>query len=231
MKKSLPIISSILLLSAMLAACNTETEQTTNPSANETTETTETESTENDTTTNVEETTTNEQADEHAEQTSFDNTSAETAITYTSKGEAVTEKTITSTSNELGYSISHLESYTLESEEPGVDRLLYNDDNALSMQIKVASTEETTFDDVKASSKETITAIASEGNYNELNLADISAVTSDIKNIIGYETVIDSEKITIVTFEKGSKIITLTIYDTVEADLTDAFLNMGLTIQ
>ena len=226
-KKSLSMISSALLLSAMLAACNTDTDQPTTTSANETTET--------DNTT-VEETTTNEQTDEHAEQTSFDNdnTSAsaeETTLTYTSNGQEITEKAVTSTSDELGYSISHLENYTLESEEPGIDHLFYNDDNTLSMQIKVASTDETTFEDTHASTKETIAAIASEGNYKELDLANVKESASDIKTMIGYETVIDSDKITIVTFEKGSKIITLTIYDTEEANLTDAFLHMGLTIQ
>lgn len=226
MKKSLSMISSALLLSAMLAACNTDTEQPSNTSANELIETTETESAETDTT--VEETTTNEQTDDHDEQTSFDNPSVEEPSLT---GKDVTEKTVISTSDELGYSISHFENYTLVSEEPGVDRLLYNDDNALSMQIKVASTEETTFENVQASAKETIAAIASEGNYNELELNDVKTTPSDIKNMIGYETAIDSEKITIVIFEKGSKIITLTIYDTEEADLTDAFLNMGLTIQ
>ena len=228
MKKSLSMISSALLLSAMLAACNTDTERPTNTSANETAET---ESTETDTTT-VEETTTNEQTDDQTEQPSVDNTSAEeTTLTYTSNGKDVSEKVVNSTSDELGYSISHLENHTLVAEEPGVDRLIYNDDNALSMQIKVASTEETTFDNVQASVKETIAAIASEGNYNELELDEVKATPSDIKNMSGYETVMDSEKITIVAFEKGSKIITLTIYDTEEADLTDAFLNMGLTIQ
>jgi hypothetical protein len=230
MKKSLSIISSALLLSAMLAACNTDTEQPTNTSANETTEA---ESTKTETaTTEATEETVNEQTAEQGEQPSGDTTSSEkTELTYTSKGEAVTEKTITSTSDELGYSISHLESYTLESEEPGVDHLFSNADDALSMQIKVASTEETTFDDMSASTKETITAIASEGNYEEVDLTNVKAATPSINNVIGYETVLDSEKITIVTFEKGAKIITLTIYDTEEADLTDAFLNMGLTIQ
>ena len=235
MKKSLSMISSALLLSAMLAACNADTEQPTNTPENETNETESTETdttTVEETTTTVEETATNEQTDEQTEQPSVDNTSAqETTLTFTSHGKDVTEKAITSTSDELGYSISHLENYTLVSEEPGIDRLFYNDDDTLSMQIKVDSAEVTTFDNLKDSAKETIAAIASEGNYNEFELPDVKASAQDIKNIIGYDTIIDSEKITIVTLEKGSKIITLTIYDTEEADLTDAFLNMGLTIQ
>lgn len=229
MKKSLSMISSALLLSAMLAACNTDSEQTTNSSENDQTETeVKNTETETDTTTVEETTTTNEQSEQ---QSTEENSSEPSKLTFTSNDKEMTENAIVSTSDELGYTITHLENYTLESEEPGIDHLFYNADNTLSMQIKVANAQETSFDDVNVSSKETIAAIASEGNYKELDLSEVKANASDIQNIIGYETILDSEKVTIVTFEKDSKIITLTIYDTKEADLTDAFLKMGLTIQ
>lgn len=228
MKKSLTMISSLLLLSAMLAACNTDTVEPANTSASDTTTQTENVASEDTTET----TASSEQEEQKNQPASTDTTATEEAtLTYTSNGKAFTEKVTESTSEELDYTISHFENFTLEAEEPGVDHLFYNDDDTLSMQIKVTSTGEASFNNLKASSEESISAIASEGNYNEVDFSKVVTTHSDIQNISGFETVIDSEKVTIVTLEQGKKLVTLTIYDTAEADLTDAFLQMGLTIQ
>ena len=228
MKKSVTKISSLLLLTAMLAACNTDTEEPKNTLANDGTTQTE----------NVasEKPTENENSSEQETQTnqpsaSENITSEDTTLTYTSNGKTFTDKVIESKSEELDYTISHFENYTLEAEEPGVDHLFYNGDDALSMQIKLNSTEEVSFDDLKTSSEESIAAIATEGNYKNVDLSKVVANLPDIQNIIGFETVIDSEKVTIVAFEIGTKLVSLTIYDTTEADLTDAFLQMGSTIK
>lgn len=53
----------------------------------------------------------------------------------------------------------------------------------------------------------------------------------EILNIVGYEALLEDEKVVKVVIERENLFVTLTIYDNVQADLTDAFLQMGLTIQ
>lgn len=230
-RKSITMISSLLLITAMLAACNTETEESLNSEAN-TQQQTENEQN-NETDTNTDSSTIEKPEEETTEQTqpvTKDEPKQET-LTYISNEKQFTEDVITSTSKELGYSIKHLENYTLESEEPGVDHLFYNEDNTFSMQIRVNNNVDASFDNVKTSTTETIAAIAPEGKYTELDLTAVKEQYGDIKNIVGYEALIDTEEVVMVTFERDSKIVTLTIYDTPKADLTDAFLQMGLTIK
>lgn len=236
MKKSLTMISSLFVLSTILVACNTDTAEPADISANEPTQTEsvkeevkEDASSETTTTTASTPTPNTEQSEEKpaAQQEKPE----EATLTFTSNGKPFTEDVTVTTSEELNYSISHLTNYTLEAEEPGIDHLFNNENDSLSMQIKVSSTEETNFDSVKATVLETISVIAPEGKYTELDLSAVPTKHTDIKNIVGYETLIDGEKVVMVTFERENKLVTLTIYDTLEADLTDAFLQMGLTIQ
>ena len=230
MKKTLTIISSLLIMASLLAACNTETEESDN-STNAQQQTDEQKNNEN-----ADSSTTEQPEEKTNEPTQSGNTVSQPAqkqlaLTYTSKDKQVTKDVITSTSKELGYSILHFENYTLEAEEPGVDHLLNNEDPTVSMQIRISNTAEGSFDQVKSTTTEMMAAIAPEGKYTALDLTSVKEQYATIKNIIGFETLIDTEKVVMVTFERDNKIVTLTIYDTPEADLTDAFLQMGLTIQ
>lgn len=242
MKKSMTLFCSVLLLSSFLAACNTDSTEPATTAANEAPQV-ETEvnieapendddSTTTDTTNTAGTTEATKQPVAQTETPKKQNVvQADSTLTYISNQKQLTEDTVTSTSDEMDYSIQHFDDYALTSEEPGIDRLLYKDDDLFSMQIKLSTTEETTFDNIKAGVIETITVIAPEGKYEELDVSAIQESHKDIKNIAGYETLLESEKVIIVTYEKGNHLVTLTIYDTVEADLEDAFLQMGLTIQ
>lgn len=129
----------------------------------------------------------------------------------------------------MNYSIQHFEDYTLVAEEPGVDHLIFNKDDKLSMQIEVINKEEATFEQIKATAKETISAIAPD-NLKELDFSTILTERPEILNITGYEGVVDGEKVVKVVLERSNLIAALTIYDTPQADLMDAFIQMGLTI-
>lgn len=240
MKKSIYQIGTVVMLSAFLAACNTDTDEPTSTGTNE--EPTETEQVQNEEQQEVNETSesdaddsTSAQKEDTTEQPEESNTEQvdkeeKTTLTYISNGETFEEKVVTSKSEEMNYTIQHLENYSLTSEEPGVDSLLNNADEATSMQIEVVKKEDVTFDQLKASAKETISAIAPE-NAKDLDLASVLEQREEIKNIVGYEALLEDEKIVKVVFEGENLFVTLTIYDNVQADLTDAFLQMGLTIQ
>ncbi|MEK5079460.1 chemotaxis protein [Solibacillus sp. FSL W7-1436] len=243
MKKSIYQIGAVVMLSAFLAACNTDTDEptATNAAKEEPTETEQVQNEEQQETNETNETSEsdetsseqNEEAAEPSEETKAeqeDKGDTTTALTYISNGQTFEENVVTSTSDEMNYTIQHLENYTLTSEEPGVDSLLNNADEATSMQIEVVKKEDVTFDQLKESAKETIAAIAPE-TTKDLDLASTLEEREEILNIVGYEALLEDEKVVKVVIERENLFVTLTIYDNVQADLTDAFLQMGLTIQ
>ena len=245
MKKTIYQIGAVVILSAFLAACNTDTDEPATTTAakeepakteqqvqneeqlesNETGETSETGEADDSTSAQQEKTT--EPSEET--KTEQDDQANNSTLTYISNGQPFEEKAVTSTSDEMNYTIQHLENYTLISEEPGVDSLLNNADETSSMQIEVVNKEDVTFDQLKESAKETISAIAPEG-MKDLDLSTLSE-REEILNLVGYEALLEDEKVVKVVFERENLFVTLTIYDNVQADLTDAFLQMGLTIR
>lgn len=233
MKKSISTIGAILFLSVLLAACNTETAEPIVTGANEQQQDNneqvpnEPEQTNGDQQEDATSTPTNTTEEPKSE--TIENNEAST-LTYTSNGQPITEEVVTAKSEEMDYTIQHFENYVLVAEEPGIDHLLYNEDDTLSMQIEVVKKEETTFDQIKTSANETMSAISAE-NLKELDLSAISTNREEILNIVGYETMFDGEKVVKVVFERENLFAVLTIYDNPEKDLTDAFLQMGLTIR
>lgn len=243
MKKTIYQIGAVVILSAFLAACNTDTDEPATTTAakeepakteqqvqneeqlesNETGETSEAD----DSTSAQQEKTTEPSEETKTEQ---DDKANNSTLTYISNGQPFEEKAVTSTSDEMNYTIQHLENYTLISEEPGVDSLLNNADETSSMQIEVVNKGDVTFDQLKESAKETISAIAPEGT-KDLDLSSTLSEREKISNIVGYEALLEDEKVVKVVFERDNLFVTLTIYDNVQADLTDAFLQMGLTIR
>ncbi|MEK5184195.1 chemotaxis protein [Solibacillus sp. FSL W7-1324] len=242
MKKSIYQVGAVVILSAFLAACNTDTDEptTSNAANEEPAETEEVQNEEQPETTETNETDESddassdqqEEATETSEETKAEQTDKadNTTLTYISNGQPFEEKVVTSTSDEMNYTIQHFENYTLTSEEPGVDSLLNNADEATSMQIEVVQKEDVTFDQLKESAKETISAIAPDST-KDLDLASTLEERKEISNIVGYEALLEDEKVVKVVIERENLFVTLTIYDNVQADLTDAFLQMGLTIQ
>ncbi|ATP39164.1 chemotaxis protein [Solibacillus sp. R5-41] len=231
MKKGMTIFCSVIILSMLLVACNTDTKEvpeTSAPIPDQQPNTTNTEEKYDDSQTTTAQQPTSTPEDTQPEVSPDETTNS--TITYTSNGQKVEQEVQTSSSEQSGYSIQHLDSYALVAEEPGKDSLYFKEDDALSMGIEVVNKTEASFEDVKTSAMDTIAAIAPEGKYNELDLTKTLKNQKGILHSVGYETILEADKVTIVVFEHESKLIKLTIYDTPEADLTDAFLQMGLTI-
>lgn len=232
MKKTITTMSALLLLSATLAACNTDT---TEPATTAAKEDSQLEQSETTTQSNTEQTTEQQKSEKVEENNTPAQANSQQAketntLTYRSNGEEFTYETKASTSEEMNYTIAHFDNYSLVAEDPGIDQLINNDDDRLTMQIEVTTKEDVVFDDVKASALEALSAVSP--NITELNLTSILENHSDISNIVGYETILDeTDKVVKIVFERDNLFATLTIYDTVTADLQDAFLQMGLTIQ
>ena len=227
MKKGMTILSSVLLLSMLLAACNTDTKDVPETSATIPNEQLDQTSTEDTNTDDQQPTSTPE---EKQPEENTDNTT-KSLITYTSKGQKVQQDVQTSTSEQSNYSIRHTADFTLVAEEPNKDLLYLNVDDTISMRIEVVNKAEISFEDVKTNAIETMAAIAPEGKYGELDLTNSLKDQKGLLQSVGYETVLEADKVQIIVLEHEGKIIKLTIYDTAEADLSDAFLQMGLTIQ
>ncbi|MEG0471707.1 MAG: chemotaxis protein [Solibacillus sp.] len=232
MKKGITIISSVLLLSMLLTACNTDSKEVpetsaTIPEQQPNTTTTEETNDNAETTTTQQPTTTAKETQPEVEPDEKTNPT----ITYTSNGQKVEQEVHTTTSEQSDYSIQHIDSYALVAEEPGKDLLYFKKDDALSMRIEVVNKIETSFEGVNAGAMDTMAAIATEGKYDELDLSEVLKNQQGFLHYAGYTTTLEADKVTIIVLERESKLIKLTIYDTPEADLTDAFIQMGLTIK
>ena len=212
----------------LLAACNTDETQIpkTSASIDETTN-------ENDINEQPEvaplEPTVQEEPTEQSKQ--VQDSTNDSTLTYVSNSQEFTEKTTISASNELNYTIQHFTNFTLSAEEPGKDMLLYNDNDALSMRIEVFATAEASFADIVTDTENSTLAIAPDGKFTEIDLTTYIEDRDEIFNSSSFLVEYESDKVISVIYELKDKILRLTVYDDYITDLTDAFLQMGFTIQ
>lgn len=220
MKKTLLIFSLITAL--MLAACDEKpkTEAQT-PETNTEDQTT----ANNETTDNSEQATDNNKPNTDEQQSEV---KSET-ISYVSNNKtetAVAEKT---KSPQQDYTIELLQGFTLTAEEPGKDMLMYNDNPDTSMRIEVLDASELSFDELLTNTTDTVQAVASSKDYKEYNLTS-TKLKDTIKNMHTFLVEFENDTVLTLLYETKGKFVRLTIFDN-EADLKDAFVQMGLTIE
>ena len=112
--------------------------------------------------------------------------------------------------------------------------LVYDEDDQYSMRIEVFAKDETNnYEEMAQQTENTVAITAPEGQYTSYELKPLLASHQDILNAAGYAAtyVEDDDQVVTVIFEKESKIVRLTIFDTTAAEMTEAFLQMGFTIQ
>ncbi len=137
------------------------------------------------------------------------------------------------TSPEQDYEVILQDGFSLMAEEPGRDMITYDANDQIWMRVKTMTKEETTYEELAQSTKETAAATAPDGIFETISSAELLAKHADILNATGYKVVHredDLQTLNIV-FEKSEKLVELTIFDTKEAALTDTLLNIGFSIR
>ncbi len=224
MKKYTFVVTSALSAMLLLSACNSTedsnpvNEEETTGSVNEQTNTQNSATDSTDTTVD----------DSTEEATPSNNT-----IQYVKNGEQKEVETTMKQSPEQDYEIALAQGFSVVGEEPGRDMLVYDEDDQYSMRIEVFAKDETNYEEMAQQTENTVAITAPEGQYVPYDFESLLASHKDILNATGYVVTYteDDDQVVTVIFEKQSKIVRLTIFDTTAAEMTNAFLQMGFTIQ
>ena len=228
MSKTFKGIITLFLSIIVLAACNTTEDSTSEE--NSATVTEQTEGKEVNESVDTEEPSAEDSQQEVSDSTQEGKSAAAEestdSITFSSKGESKTEE-VTSVSSEQ-YTIKVIPGFTLTPEEPGKEMLYFDEDDSISMRIEAMTTNDTAFEDLVAGTEETMTAVSSE--YEQYDISTIIE-NANLENAAAYIANFGTEEVISVVFEKEDKLVRLTVYDNEEADLSEAMIKMGLTIE
>ena len=225
MKKYTFIVTSALSAILLLSACNS-TEDSSPANEEETTDSVnEQVNTQNSV---------NDSVDTTVDDSTQEATPSTNTIQYVENGEQKEIKTTMTQSPEQDYEIALAQGFSIEGEEPGRDMLVYDEDDQYSMRIEVFAKDGTNnYEELAQQTENTVAITAPEGQYTLYELEPLLASHKDILNANGYvaTSMEDDDQVVTVIFEKEAKIVRLTIFDTTAAEMTDAFLQMGFTIQ
>ncbi|WP_413365102.1 hypothetical protein [Lysinibacillus sp. 3P01SB] len=236
MKKQTLLFTSALSAMLLLAACNT-TEEDNTPvdeqtagSADETTET-------QDENKGNEEETSNETSEEAASNETSEESAGESApstIQYVDeKGQETEAKLSWTSSPEQDYEIALAEGFTLTAEEPGSDMVTYDANDQISMRIETFSKDETHYEEMARQTESTVGVTAPDGQYQPYDIQSLIEKNKEIQHATGFIVTFaeDEEQVVTVIYEKESKIVRLTVFDRTSSEVTNALLEMGLTVK
>lgn len=246
MKKS-SFTLSLLFTSMLLAACNTSETTTSNDPANEANtseeavdttasapdvEVNETEEKEQETEEEKVDAPTDNKIEKEPAQpstTPSEEVASNKTIDFTFNNEAIKAETKPVTSEQLGYTIELADGFTLTSEEPGSDLLFYAADSNYSMRVEYHSAADSSYDSLLA----TVENLMIASTNNDFETLTIEQSAFDIHKGTQFISVDEASGLQTIgaIFEKGDKIIVLTIFDGPENSLKDAFLQMAYSIQ
>jgi outer membrane biogenesis lipoprotein LolB len=246
MKKQTLLFTSALSAMLLLAACNT-TEDDNSPvdeqTAGSTDETTDTQDkgkeNEEETSDGASEETSNGTSEETSDEASGENAGenaegAQSTIQYVDeKGQQQEAKLSWTTSPEQDYEIALAEGFTLTAEEPGRDMVAYEANEQISMRIETFSKDETNYEEMAQQTESTVGVTAPDGQYQPYDIKNLIEKNKEIQHAAGYIVTFaeDEEQVVTVIYEKESKIVRLTVFDRTSSEVTDALLEMGLTVK
>lgn len=224
MKKYTFVVTSALSAILLLAACNSTedsnpvNEEESTGSVNEQTNTQNSASDGTDTT-----------VDDSIQET----TPSNNTIQHVNNGEQKEVETTMTKSPEQDYEIALAQGFSVISEEPGRDMIVYDENDKYSMRVEVFAKDETNYEEMAQQTESTVAITAPEGQYTPYELESLLASHKDILNAAGYVVTYteDDDQVVTIIFEKQSKIVRLTVFDTTAAEMTNTFLQMGFTIQ
>ena len=211
MKKHLFLLTSILTIGTLLAACGSPntTEEDAATAPEETTEQVVEEETDDSV-----------PAQEVVEETEEENTPVEETE------EAELAGTLTQ-SDEQNYEIVVLDGYELSAEEPNKDALYVSDNSAVFMRIETFTPAEIDFAAAEENMKQTLQAV----NPDEEPVKATDFDGTDFSQSSAFEVPSAEGLVTGIVYEKDNLIVRLTIFDDSTVNATEDFINMGKTIQ
>lgn len=208
MKKNALFIPAILTAGILLAGCGTadlaEEEPETEPA-----ETTEEES--SDTTQDME---TPEEAPEKTEGSSGNEHSE------TSQGE------LTMSDNQA-YQLHVLDGYEFTAEEPNRDGIFLQENDAVFMRVETYYPNDIDFDELVATTQQTVQASNPDGELTEFTDYDSSA----FDNSAAYEVATPEGHVTGMAFESDNIVVRVTIFDHSTVEARGDFIQMAQTIE
>lgn len=207
MKKHLFLLSSVLTVGILLAACGSPETAEEEPG-----------------------TAPDEATEEVVEEETDDSVPAEETEEETDAGEntetAEPAGTLTQ-SDEQTYELHVLDGYELTAEEPRKDALYAADNSAVFMRIETFTPEETGFAAAEESMIQTLQAVNPEQEPAEVTDFD----GADFDQSIAYEVPSTEGTVTGIVFEKEELLVRLTIFDDSTVNATDDLIAMGKTIE
>jgi hypothetical protein len=133
-------------------------------------------------------------------------------------------------STQQDFSIQLTDQFYLTEEEPGMDAVVYKENEAIMMRVEVLSDNEWTYEDALENSKALLTASSKDNHFSSFDLPK----NINSKSLIQYDSYIvenESDKIVLLLIKLDEKIIRLTIFDDYITNVTEAFLIQGITIK
>lgn len=236
MKKQTLIFTSALSAMLLLAACNsteddkTPVDEQTAGSVDESTET------EDESKGNEEGTQNDETSEEATEDTAGEDTeSTPPSVQYVDeKGEQQESNLSWTKSPEQDYEIALAEGFSLTAEEPGRDMVTYEGNDQISMRIETFTKDNTTdYEEMARDTESTVGLTAPDGQYQPYDIQNLVEKNKEIQHATGFIATFaeDEEQVVTVIYEKESKIVRLTVFDRTSSEVTDALLEMGLTVK
>jgi hypothetical protein len=154
----------------------------------------------------------------------------ETLLTYTLNGEQKEVPGYLTESDEQNYSLYVSDEFGLTGEEPNKDALYSKEDDAVFMRVETISTDDADYEIILDNMMQTLRAVSVEEEPIAITEEAKLPTGEGITKAVGYEVPKEIGTITGYVFERNDLIVRLTIFDRNTANLTDAFLKMGQTI-
>lgn len=128
------------------------------------------------------------------------------------------------------FSIQLTDQFFLMEEEPGMDVVVYKENEAIMMRIEVLSKNDWTYENALEKSTSIIMASSKDNSYSSYNLPS----NINTKSFIQYDGFLvenESDKVLLLLMNLDDKIIRLTIFDDYITNVSEAFIVQAATIQ
>ena len=133
-------------------------------------------------------------------------------------------------SNQQDFSIQLTDQFYLMEEEPGMDVVIYKENEAIMMRVEVLSLNDWTYEDALENSKSLLTASSKDKSYSSFKLPS-NINTKSFNLFDSYIVENESDKMLLLLVKLDDKIVRLTIFDDYITNVSEAFLIQGVTIK